>query len=208
MMLDFKQLIQTHKIKPKGIIQLGAHFFQEKETFIACGFKQFVLIEPLKHAFAVLRERVKGLDHAILYNVAVSDVEGEFEMQCDETNQGQSSSLLTAKEHLVKYPGILFSKKETVKVELIENLVFDRKEYNCLVMDLQGNELNALIGAGNLLTYIDCIYTEVNFIEMYEGCVLIGQLDAYLKGYGFERIATGQNHNDQGWSDAFYLKRY
>jgi FkbM family methyltransferase len=205
MMLDFTSLISKYNIKIKGIIQLGAHYFQEREVFTNLGVKDFVLVEPQTHAFQILKHKCNGLN-AALFKYAVSDEEGIFEMKCDRSNEGQSSSLLEAKEHLRIYPGIEFTRTEKVRVKRLENLYFDRQKYNVLVMDLQGNELKAIKGAGNLLETIDAIYTEVNFIEMYKGCVLIDDLDTYLFSKGFTRVETGENYNKQGWSDAFYIR--
>jgi FkbM family methyltransferase len=145
--------------------------------------------------------------NAICYNCAVSDFSGYVDMICEKVNGSQSSSLLVPKEHLNEYPFIKFDHKENVYVERLENLDFDRTKYNILVMDLQGNELQALKGSGNLLDHIDCIYTEVNFREMYKECVLIDELDSYLTGFGFSRVETGEDYNNQGWSDAFYIKK-
>jgi FkbM family methyltransferase len=95
-----------------------------------------------------------------------------------------------------------------VTVKRIESLQFDRAKYNILVMDLQGNELKALQGAEkDFLMNIDAIYTEINFDEMYEGCAMVDELDAYLMIYQFYRVETGANYNNQGWTDAFYIKR-
>ena len=50
------------------------------------------------------------------------------------------------------------------------------------------------------------IYTEVNIQEVYKGCNLIGELDDYLRRFGFERVAQ-QIYTDLGWGDAFYMKK-
>ena len=205
MMLDFSMLVRLYNIKIKGIIQLGSHLFQERDVFTALGVKDFVLVEPQKNIFNQLPAITTGLN-TILFNCAVSDVEGKFEMQIDTNNNGESGSLLEAKDHLIKYPQITFTKRELVDVKRVENLPFDRSKYNCLIMDLQGNELKALKGSGNLLNHIDCIYTEVNFEELYKDCVLLKDLDLYLAAFNFKRVALGDNYNNQGWSDAFYLK--
>ena len=39
----------------------------------------------------------------------------------------------------------------------------------------------ALKGFGNFINDFDYIYTEVNIDELYEKCVLLGELDEYLK---------------------------
>ena len=205
MMIDFKSLIQKHNIQPRGVIQLGAHYWQEKEMFVSMGIKEFVLVEPQEHAFKVMYQKTHDVN-ALCFKYAVSDYDGYIEMYCEDANHGQSSSLLRPQKHIEKYPNIIFNHTESVEVVRIENIEFDRTKYNILVMDLQGNELKALLGAGDLLDYIDCIHTEVNFIEMYEGCVLIDELNDYLSEWGFQNVYTGQNTNNQGWSDAFYIK--
>lgn len=204
-MIDFKSLIQQYDIEPRGVIQLGCHYFQEKEIFTSLGIKDFVLVEPQHHAFSIMLDKTTDIN-AVIFKCAVSDYCGEANMFCECSNHGQSSSLLKPKEHKAKYPNIIFEHFETVPVYRIEDLEFDRKRYNILVMDLQGGELRALYGCGMLLKYIDCIHTEVNFIEMYEGCCLINELDEFLEGWNFNRVYTGENTNNQGWSDAFYVK--
>ena len=206
MMLNFSALVKQHNIKTRGVIQLGSHYWQEKDMLIKLGIRNFVLVEPQKHAFSVTKEKSADIPNVVLFNCAVGDEEGKFVMQCDETNQGQSSSLLTAKKHLEKYPSIQFTRKEEVDVKLLDNLDFNRRNYNVIICDLQGAELKMLRGATNTLQYIDAIYTEVNFIEMYDGCVLVEELDRFLSLFNFKRVATGENHNNQGWSDALYIK--
>jgi FkbM family methyltransferase len=203
MMLNFTDLIKKHNIKPRGIIQLGAHHFQEAEEFVRLGIKDFVLIEPQKEAFEIMQINCINLN-VLAFNCAVSEFEGEADMFCDTVNEGQSASLLPPKQHLKEYPTIQFNRTEKVNVHRLENLEFDREKYNILVMDIQGNELKALQGSGILLNTIDAIYTEVNFAELYENCVQIAELDEYLANSGFKRVETGQITNN--WTDAFYIK--
>lgn len=205
MTLDFKKLVKDYNLDIKGIIQLGTHFWQERETFLELGIKEFVLVEPQKHAFAITQERSIGIDaNSILFNCAVSDEEGKMVMHCDEDNQGQSSSLLMPKDHLKNCPWVHFVKQEEVEVKMLDNLKFDRSKYNGIVADLQGAELKAFMGGMQTLKNLDFVYCEVNFIPMYEGCGLVEDLDKYLGWLGFKRVVTS---NDQGgWGDALYIK--
>jgi FkbM family methyltransferase len=201
----FRKLIEDYKIKVVGIIQLGAHFWQEKEMFLQMGITNFILVEPQGWAYEILQSKIDGLN-ASVFRCAVSDFEGIGILNADANNLGMSSSLLKPKKHLEIYPNISFRIKEEVQVKKIENIPFDRSKYNVLYMDIQGNELRALQGAeSTFLKGIDAIYTEVNFIELFENCTLISQLDEYLKTFGFTRVYT--NEIEPGvWGDAFYLK--
>jgi len=123
-------------------------------------------------------------------------------------NDGESSSLLWPKEHIQEYPVIGFD--EIIQVPAItldtliaeQNIVID--EYNFVNMDIQGAELLALNGMTKTLLHIEGVYTEVNFIEMYEGCGLVGEVDTYLADYGFQRRIT--YNTGRGWGDALYVR--
>ena len=56
-----------------------------------------------------------------------------------------------------------------------------------LKLDIQGGEAKALLGAQGLLSMqkIDVIYTEVQFISLYEGAPLFHELCEVLKGFGY-----------------------
>ena len=51
---------------------------------------------------------------------------------------------------------------------------------------------------------IDYIYTEINSEEVYKGCNLVIEMDAYLKQFGFKRVETCWTI--WKWGDAFYIK--
>jgi len=203
MLLDFEQIVKDLGVEITGVIQVGAHFFEEKECLERLGVKSFALFEPQKEAFKAIKEKTSDMSNAMIYNVALADYKGKTKMFIEEVNMGQSSSILEPKEHKNKYPDIEFIKEETVKVDMLDNYDLFRYNFNTLIMDAQGAEMLILKGATETLKSIDIIYTEVNFIEMYKGCALIDEMDAFLKEKGFYRYAMG---NDMGgWSDAVYV---
>jgi FkbM family methyltransferase len=203
MTLDLVSLVKEHNLNIKGVLNLGCHFFEEAPIYEALGIKDFVLVEPLPHAFKIIQEKTKDIPGAILYNVACSNEEGQMEMFVDSTNEGQSSSLLEPKLHLEAAPWVVFDRRETVEVKKVDNLEFNRLNINCLIMDIQGNELRALQGAIETLPYIDIIYTEINLQELYLGCCMVKDLDKFLAEFGFKRVASDGNGY---WGDALYLK--
>lgn len=54
-----------------------------------------------------------------------------------------------------------------------------------LKLDVQGFELSALEGCGELLERFDWIYVEVSFIELYGGQALASEIVEFLHGRGF-----------------------
>jgi hypothetical protein len=128
-----------------------------------------------------------------------------MDMFIETANQGQSCSLLEPGTHLKLYPHIQFSKKETVNVEKLDNIPFDRSKYNMINIDVQGAELEVFKGAVNTLRHIDIIYAEVNTEEVYKGCALMDEIDSFLAGFGFNRVAQAFPCGN-AWGDALYLK--
>jgi Methyltransferase FkbM domain len=55
-------------------------------------------------------------------------------------------------------------------------------------LDMEGNELNALHGALDILPTVKLIYTEVNLQQFWHGCVMYDELKAWLEEHGFIEI--------------------
>jgi hypothetical protein len=75
---------------------------------------------------------------------------------------------------------------------------------NILNIDIQGAELLALKGLGNLLENFNFIYTEVNEKEIYIKCALLSEIDEYVSTFGFERRYLNTLN---GYGNALYIKK-
>jgi len=203
MMLSFEKMVRDYKLDIRGVIHIGAHHGQEYEAYAKQGIKNMVFFEPVLSNFLKLLENMKG-KHVTMYNTALGNEEGEKEMFIETANQGQSCSILEPGTHLKSYPNIKFDKKETINMHKLDNVFFDRDLFNMINIDVQGYELEVFKGAVNTLETIDIIYSEVNFEEVYKGCVLVEDLDKFLKKFGFIRILTSVH--PRAWGDALYLK--
>jgi len=206
-MKTFTELINGFNLERKGIIQLGAHTWQERKEFLKLGFKNFVLVEPLESAFSELCNIAKNTDaNIVLLNIAVGLEKETCGMYVDHANKGMSSSLYAPEKHLDIYPDIDFIPSKLVEVWPLRRIHFDRKKYNILYMDIQGAELAALMGAEPLFyNYIDAIYTEVNYEEMYKNCGLFDELKQFLEIYDYTCVYD-DNTIAQGWGNAFFVK--
>jgi len=187
----------------RGVIHIGAHEAEERDAYIGAGIENIIWIEADPKLAVALRSQVPEL----VFNYAVCDEDHSLRDFYLAEN-GHSSSLLKPKEHLRRHPRVKFGKVESVQTITLDTLLeehrINRSYYNFISMDIQGAELLALHGMKQMLPYVDTIYMEVNFIEMYTGCALVGEADTFLSKFGFSRVLT--HDTKRGWGDALYIR--
>lgn len=198
MLIPFNTLVKKYDMKVKGILHIGAHFCEELESYNAEGCKDIVWIDALT---------VGGSANVLNYVVWDKDDE---EVEFKITNNGQSSSVYDFGSSFSDfYPNIKFIHKQIRKTKTIETIY---KEHNIshdfanfLNIDIQGAELNALKGMGNILNNFDYLYLEVNKSHVYKDCPLVEDIDQYVETYGFYRNET--KWTPEEWGDAFYTRK-
>lgn len=191
----------------KGIIHIGAHQCEERKRYkeeFNIGDDKTIWIE----ANPDLVDKMKKKNPKIkIFNACVADKDNET-VSFMVTNNFQSSSILNLKTHLQEHPQVVETHRITLKTKTIQNFYKENKinqnDYNFMNLDIQGAELLALKGAGDILKNFNYIYTEVNEKELYENCALLPQLDEYLQKFGFKRTQTKMTQ--YGWGDALYIK--
>lgn len=192
----------------RGIIHIGAHRAEERTLYLARGLTKIIWVEADPKKAAWLAAHCDSPSERV-FNYAMCDQDHVERVLYLAENDGASSSLLWPKEHVGQHPGVEFRESITVPTITLDTLLAERglraKDYNFISMDIQGAELLALKGMTKTLPHIDTIYTEVNFIEMYEGCGLVDELDTLLSKYNLERRLTYDT--GLGWGDALYVKR-
>jgi hypothetical protein len=119
-------------------------------------------------------------------------------------NNGQSSSFLELGTHKQQHPDVSFIKDIAMTTKRIDSMELDLTGIDYLSMDIQGTELMALRGMGDLLRQFKWLYIEVNRAEVYKGCPNVNEVDLFLNGFGFKRVATEWCGN---WGDGFFMKR-
>lgn len=207
MLIELRYLVKKYNLKRKirGILHVGAHECEEKNDYERFGIKNVHWVEGMENKVQMMKNKFKNIN---IYQGVISDKDDE-EIILNISNNGQSSSILELGTHKEKHPTIHYvdkqvSKSKTLKT-LIEEEKIDMDNVNFLNFDIQGAELKALRSMGDYLKKIDYIYTEVNSDYLYIDCCLIGEIDEYLRGFGFKRVETKMT-GDTGWGDAFYLK--
>jgi FkbM family methyltransferase len=209
-------LYNTQQIKDRiggdinGVIHVGAHLAEERNDYQSAGVERVVWIEanPALLPFLTSMPKIEMMQERVLHCVAaeVDDKEVDFNV----TNNGQSSSVLQLGLHSTYYPGIVVTETLKLKTTRLDTLLarnaIETAQYEMLNIDIQGAELQALQGLGEQLKLFKAVYTEVNTAEVYKGCALLSELDAFMASHGFEREGVKMWGNDN-WGDALYINR-
>jgi len=194
MLIPFQTLLTKYSLNPTGVFHIGASTGQEAKDYNDAGIDNVIWIEAIPEIFNQLQNHISKYPKMIAYNECIGNKDG-FEVKFNVSSHGaQSSSILELGTHLTAHPEVSYVSSFTTKTKRIDTLLheqsIDLNGYNFLNIDLQGAELMALKGMGVELHKIDFIYIEVNKAELYIGCPLISDIDAYLSEFGFVRVET------------------
>jgi len=188
-------------LKVSGLIHAGAHKGEEAYVYKSLGFGAVTWIEAipkLAEELAAVIEPPSTVINATLWSS--SNQKMTFKVA---TSSG-SSSLFELKDHKIEYPQIEVLEEIEVNTQTLDQLKVSGPDKNLLVLDLQGAEYEALVGAKRTLSGINYIITEVNRRELYGGIKLVTDLDELLKTDEFIRVATRWTRH--GWGEALYIR--
>ena len=151
----------------------------------------------------ILNSQLNPLLHKVI-EAAVWEENG-VPLKLHIASNSQSTSLLNFGSHTDSYPDITYVSEINVSTKRLDSLIKLDEMPNFINLDIQGVELSAIKSLGPLLDAVNYIYTEVNKVEVYEGCTLVDDLDRYLLSEGFKRVTT-RWYLKEGWGDALYIR--
>lgn len=209
MLIPFNQLFKKYQVQSVECLHIGANTGQEAEEYHRQGIKKVIWVEADPVLFPKLQKHVGPYGGNCL-NACVSDTDGEKVTFNIANNGGQSSSMLKFGTHSKEHPTVKFTKTIEMTTKRVDTLLKEEginigNGFRCdafLNIDLQGAELLALKGMGEMLSAFDYVYIEVNKAELYEGCPLVGEIDDYLGRWGF--VGVEDHWTGAGWGDKFY----
>ncbi len=148
--------------------------------------------EPVPEIFEKLKIATAAYTNIHCYNLALSNSDGHATFYVSEKPgkpgiPSQAGSLYKPKERL-KFSPIQFPSAIEVQTITLEHWAQQNNidRIDCLWLDMQGNELNVLKAAPHILKNVKVIYTEVSFIESYEGLPQMPEVKAWIESQGFE----------------------
>ena len=206
MLIPFDELFARHNVKCTGILHCGASFCQERDMYHTLRIPEVIWVEAIPDVYEQAQLRLLGYHNQIILNACVSNETGRIVKFNVSNNESQSSSYLELAHHKIIHPEVHYTQQlEMVTIRLDELLEgYNTEHLNFGNFDLQGAELDALIGLGEKIHQFDYFYLEVNKKEVYKGCALVEELDEFLSA--FQRVETGGWVGDS-WSDAFYVRK-
>ncbi len=209
MLIDFYGMFDRHSLDPKCVLHVGANKGQEAAVYNSLGIHDVIWVEAIPSVFQELKRNVAGYYGNRCLQACVADVDGRAVEFNVANNEGQSSSILAFGTHSKEHPSVRFVDKlqmHTVRLDtLLERSGIFLLPGGMLNMDLQGAELLALKGLGSLIHRFKYLYLEVNEKELYQGCCLLPELEAFLDDLGF-RLAE-KKMTRAGWGDALFLRK-
>lgn len=175
------------------IVEAGAYDGSNTKEF--CRFWthcQVYAFEPVLSAYERLVEAVAEFpDRIHPQNMALGETAGTRDMHVSVTGVSggeQSSSLLVPTTTREEFPFVNFRSETTpVRVTRLDEWAAgeDLHSVDFLWLDLQGMELAALKGCGDLLSTVSAIHCEVQNFALYEGAPLYPAVSDWLKRQGF-----------------------
>lgn len=205
MLIPFDQIDVYISKKVHGVLHVGAHMCEELDMYKRNLTNNIVWIEADPSVSQSARS--KHPEEVILTHL-VTDKDNETHT-FNIANNNESSSIYDFGTHAIYHDTVKFVKSKLLKSSRIDTLYRDygfREDFaNFVNLDIQGAELLALKGMGNLLSNFDYVYVEVNTEEVYKDCPLLQEVTDFLGANGFERKLLAMTRCK--WGDAFFVHK-
>ena len=211
-LVDFNQI--------KNICDIGSRFLEQtRELAYIFPDAQLYAFEPVPGSYQICCDNLAKLNDSYknriqIYNVAVGNENKMIpfypvDNTGSEFNVGASSKY----KFLPGMNGTWWNKTwnqteiQVPQVTLDEHRAkHDIGPIDLIWMDVQGGELDALMGAEQTLKDVKIILTEVGLGAYYDGQSLKPQIDAYMRSQGFRELRNGFKVNFQYEGDTIYVK--
>jgi len=188
-------LLQWFLQRANGVLHLGAHVGSEVKRY-AEQKKRVLWVEAAPHTYSMLATELEKYPSQRAFCALLGDRDGvQMTFYISNNAGGASSSIFqfgeygSGKKSLWPEQKLSMVDRQTLPMIRLDTLLrsngVDVTQYDLWVLDLQGAELLALKGAGDLLQHCRALLVEVSTIEVYRGGVLWPELRQYLADAGF-----------------------
>lgn len=202
-----REFIQNYLPENPIILEAGAHnghdTIQMATMWPTCTIYAF---EPLPNFFAITNAKAKPFSQIKCFNLALSNFNGTADFYVSSGASDQSSSLLKPKEHLNQHPDVTFKTMIKVQTSTLDDWAKQNNvdHIDFMWLDMQGGEYQMLKASTKILPTVQVIFTEISYIELYEGCPNFPEFKTWLESQGFELIS--EDYVCCGWGDALFVR--
>ncbi|HYD02782.1 MAG TPA: FkbM family methyltransferase [Alphaproteobacteria bacterium] len=158
-------------------------------------YSRIYAFEPVDENFDRLVKTTADYPNIRRYKLALSESNGKaiFYHSFSKTKPDRpaAGSLLVPREHLEYAPHVEFNRTSEVETITLDSWAKREKidSIDFLWLDMQGMEFRVLKNAPNVLKSVRVIYTEVEFVEAYEGQQQYAEIRSFLENMEFVVLA-------------------
>lgn len=196
-------------VRGKTIVHVGAHYGEEALRYQSWGAKRVVWIEAAPDIFSKLEQHIETVRNMppslfvrltsaartehILIKALVGETDGGQSDFFIYSNEGASNSIFKLNREgdnrfaSVQETGEVLQLTINTLDTCLANHDIAPESVDILVLDIQGAELMCLKGATRVLKSAKYVESEVSKIPVYDGGVLLSELEPWLTKAGFVR---------------------
>jgi FkbM family methyltransferase len=209
MLISMREIRETWGVHPTGVLHIGGHTGEEADQYDAEGVKRVVWLEPHPDALPSLLRNVATRPGHLVLPFAAYDRDN-VSVTLHKASNICSSSILPMYLHRQKHPDVTECGQILVTGMKVDTLLARNglrpEDFEMANLDIQGAELVALRGMEDWLRHGRWIYAEANTEELYRGCALLPDLEAFLKARGFRLAEYRAFSPTHGWGDALFVR--
>lgn len=205
---DVKVVVEKHIHKPERLtrfLHIGAHVGQEMSEYLKNGVMEGVFVEAFPATFLLLQTNVEDFNrqHGTRYKAIQALLTNEDNKTYDFhvfSNHGMSSSIYESNDEEWQWDDV--KQKEKVQLQsirlatLIQQQGWNIEDFDLLVIDVQGAELEVLKGFNGQFQWVKKLEIEVSTVEFYKGGVLFEDLNRYLENQGLRADGVAPKHGN------------
>ena len=134
---------------------VGANICKKTDLFLSLG-ANVVCIEPQENCIGILTEKFKNNQNVKIVNTALGEKEEELDIFISPSDTVSTMSLdFIEKTKLERFKGIVWDRKEKVKVTTLDNIISSHGLPDYCKIDVEGYELEVLKGLTKKIKFIE-----------------------------------------------------